>query len=54
MLVDVPEAVRILDCTRQNAHALMKRGALPAAKTGGKSTLFLRADVRARRFILTE
>ena len=49
LLVDAPEAADMMGCTRQNVNALVKRGALPVAKAGGKSTLFLRADVRDRR-----
>ena len=48
LLVDAAQAAQMLGCTRQNVNALMKRGALPAAKTSGKATLFLRASVRAR------
>ena len=47
-VVDAAETAEMLGCTRQNVHALMRRGSLPAVKAGGKSTLFLRADVRAR------
>ena len=48
LLVDAAEAADMLGCTRQNLHALAKRGRLNAAKTSGKATLFLRAEVRAR------
>lgn len=48
MLVDATEAAAMLGCTRQNLHALVKRGSLNAVKASGKATLFLRADVRAR------
>ena len=48
LLVDAAEAADMLGCSRQNVNALVKRGALPAAKKGGKSTLLLRADVRSR------
>lgn len=46
LLADTAEAASALECSRQNVNALAKRGALPAAKTTGKATLFLRADVR--------
>ena len=49
LLVDSSEAANMLGCTRQNLHALAKRGSLPVAKSSGKATLFLRADIRARR-----
>ena len=49
LLVDAAEAARELDCTRQNINALMKRGALSAAKSSDKATLFMRSDIQARR-----
>ncbi|MBQ9004375.1 MAG: helix-turn-helix domain-containing protein [Eggerthellaceae bacterium] len=49
MLVDATEAARMLGCTRQNVNALVKSGALRPAKTTGKATLFLRADIAARQ-----
>ena len=48
LLVDAAEAAEMLCCTRQNLHALAKRGSLPIVKSGGKATLFLRADVQSR------
>ena len=48
LLVDATEAAEMLACTRQNVHALMKRGSLSVAKASGKATLLLRADVRSR------
>ena len=48
LLVDAAEAAQMMGCTRQNINALMKHGVLNAAKTSGKATLFLRADIRAR------
>ena len=49
LLIDARETAQVLDCTRQNVNALVKRGALHPVKTGDKATLFLRADVLARR-----
>lgn len=48
LLVDAAEAAEALGCTRQNLHALAKRGSLAIAKTSGKATLFYKADVQAR------
>lgn len=48
LLLDTAETSQILDCTRQNVSALAKRGSLTPVKSGGKSTLFIRADVNAR------
>ena len=48
LLVDASEAADTLGCTRQNLHALAKRGSMPIAKSSGKATLFLRADIRSR------
>lgn len=49
LLVDTAQTEQMLGCTRQNINALMKRGALSAAKTSGKATMFFRSDIRARR-----
>lgn len=49
LLVDAAETAQALDCTRQNINALVKRKSLAPVKSGGKSTLFLRADILARR-----
>lgn len=48
LLMDATEAAEALGCTRQNLHALAKRGSLPIAKSSGKATLFLRADIQSR------
>ena len=49
LLVDAAETAQALDCTRQNINALVKRKSLVPVKSSDKSTLFLRADVLARR-----
>ena len=49
LLVDARETAQALGCSRQNVNALVKRGALCPAKTGDRATLFLHAEVLARR-----
>lgn len=49
LLVDASGAAAELGCTRQNVNALVKRGVLSPVLSTGKATLFLRADIRARR-----
>lgn len=46
---DTAETAELLGCTRQNISDLVRRGKLTPLKAGGKSALFLRADVLARR-----
>lgn len=48
LLVNANEASGMLGCTRQNLHALAKRGSIAPVKSSEKSTLYLRADIRAR------
>ena len=48
LLVDTSEAAAMLACTRQNVHALARRGVLRAVKVSGKTTLYLRPEVRSR------
>lgn len=48
LLLDASEAAEALGCTRQNLHALAKRGSLRSVKSSGKITLYLRADVQSR------
>ena len=48
-VVDTAEAARMLGCTRQNISDLVRRGKLSPLEGDGKATLFLRADVLARR-----
>ena len=46
---DTAEAAQMLGCSRQNVSDLVRRGKLPVLKAGPRGTLFLRADVLARR-----
>ena len=46
---DTAEAARILGCSRQNISDLVRRGKLVPLKKGSRGTVFLRADVLARR-----
>ncbi len=49
LLLDASETAQELGCTRQNVNALVKRGSLRPVKSSDKATLFLHADVLARR-----
>lgn len=46
---DTAEAAQLLGCTRQNVSDLVRRGRLVPLKESGRTTLFLRAEILARR-----
>lgn len=46
--VDTSEAIKLLNCTRQNLDDLIKRGKLTPIRVFSKTKIFLKEDILAR------